>query len=107
MASELRESCPFPQEVLDSLEPYLKTRQETLKIRRTLTAYLDSLIEFPEHGGGALPTLIAASNAVGVKHIPSTFTGIRRDYLRALQSNIAARRQYTSTVEKISTGQEY
>jgi hypothetical protein len=102
----LFEGCLLPQELRDSLDPYLKTRHDALKIRRTLSIYLTSLIELPE-GLSHLSFPLAASNrAVNVKPVSPPLTGARKEYLKALQANVVARKQYISTVEKVSHGND-
>lgn len=103
MVSNMIETYGGPQELLDYLEPeFLKTRQDALKIRRILRVFLDSHIERDERDGSELPTLIAASHATGIKSIPPYISGVRKEYLRAFQANLAARRQYASVADKIS-----
>jgi hypothetical protein len=79
------------------LAPYVKPRQEALRIRQVLTLYLRSLIVFddanlPNHAQSHL-ALCAPTDAVAdVKPIPADLTGLRKEYLKALQANIAARK---------------
>lgn len=92
------------------LAPYLKTRQEALRIRQALTGYLRSHISFvdndPDHPdcpGQSHLSLCVPDNAVSdVRRIPAEFTGLRREYLEALQANVAARKQQQSISEKLS-----
>ncbi|CEL01272.1 hypothetical protein ASPCAL00860 [Aspergillus calidoustus] len=92
------------------LAPYIKTRQETLRIRQILTAYLQSLITYddndPEHQTRLAQShfsLCVPDNAVkGVKRIPTEVTGLRREYLQALQANVASRKQHQLVSEKLA-----
>ncbi|KAL4880798.1 hypothetical protein BJY04DRAFT_190834 [Aspergillus karnatakaensis] len=93
------------------LAPYIKSRQETLRIRQALTNYLRSQITFvdndlesPECHAQSHLSLNVSENAVSeVKRIPAEFTGLRREYLQALQANIAARKQQQLITEKLSS----
>ncbi|KAL4927645.1 uncharacterized protein BDV17DRAFT_121093 [Aspergillus undulatus] len=92
------------------LAPYIKSRQEALRIRQALTSYLRSHIIFadndPEHPDCLAQShlsLCASDNAVSdVKRIPAEFTGLRREYLQALQANVAARKQKQMILEKLA-----
>ncbi|OJJ01248.1 hypothetical protein ASPVEDRAFT_624429 [Aspergillus versicolor CBS 583.65] len=96
---------PFAQ----PLAPYIKTRQEALHIRQVLTSYLRSHIIFadndPEHPdchAQSHLSLSVSDNAVtDVKRVPADVTGLRREYLQALQANVAARKQHHQISEKL------
>ncbi|KAL4944764.1 hypothetical protein BDV06DRAFT_232562 [Aspergillus oleicola] len=83
------------------LAPYIKSRQEALRIRQILTSYLRSQITFadndPEHPdchAQSHLSLCVSDNAVtDVKRIPPQLTGLRKEYLQALQANVNAKRQ--------------
>ncbi|KAL5343921.1 hypothetical protein BJX70DRAFT_3355 [Aspergillus crustosus] len=93
-----------------TLAPYIKSRQEVLRIRQALTIYLRSQITFvdndsenPECNAHSHLSLCVSDNAVSeVKRIPAEITGLRRDYLQALQANVAARKQQQAILEKLS-----
>ncbi|KAL4764789.1 uncharacterized protein BDW70DRAFT_128851 [Aspergillus foveolatus] len=97
---------PFAQ----PLAPYIKSRAEALRIRQALTSYLRSQITFvdndPEHAeclAHSHLSLCVSDNAVSdVKRIPAELTGLRKNYLQALQANVAARKQRQLIVEKLS-----
>ncbi|KAE8148048.1 hypothetical protein BDV25DRAFT_159117 [Aspergillus avenaceus] len=90
------------------LAPYIKSRQEVLRIRQTLTAYLRSLIIFADddpgnpngHAHSHLSLCVPQDAVVGVKQIPPEVTGLRRKYLEALQANVNARKEYLAVSEK-------
>jgi hypothetical protein len=92
------------------LAPFIRTRQETLRIRQILTAYLRSQITYddndPEHQTRLAQShfsLCVPDDAVtGVKRIPAEVTGLRREYLQALQANVAARKQHQLVSEKLA-----
>ncbi|BCR98574.1 uncharacterized protein AKAW2_40257A [Aspergillus luchuensis] len=97
--------------IAEPLAPYIKSRQDALLIRQALTIYLRSHIEFaknnnehPEcHSQSHLSLSVPHEAVVDVKRLPSELTGLRRQYLEALQSNVAARREYQSVVEKLTS----
>ncbi|KAL4979818.1 hypothetical protein BDW66DRAFT_126136 [Aspergillus desertorum] len=97
---------PFAQ----PLAPYIKSRPEAVRIRQALTNYLRSQITFidndPEHPdclAHSHLSLCVSDNAVAdVKRIPAKLTGLRKEYLQALQANVAARNQRQLIAEKLS-----
>ncbi|KAL4956158.1 hypothetical protein BDW69DRAFT_159185 [Aspergillus filifer] len=118
MASQSRNDLPGPSSTSTSdippfakpLAPYIKPRQEALRIRRILTTYLQTQITFadndPEHPDCCAQShlsLCVSDNAVtDVKRIPPQLTGLRRNYLQALQANVAARRRKQLIEEKLA-----
>ena len=84
---------PLPQ-VLDALAPYIKTRQEALRIRRILTLYLVSHLRSADGEVMNDVILSAPGGAVQVPKVSIELSGLRKDYLRALQANIKARNEY-------------
>ncbi|KAL4807185.1 hypothetical protein BDV18DRAFT_113885 [Aspergillus unguis] len=91
------------------LSPYIKTRQEALRIRQALTSHLRSQVNFvdndlehPDYHSHSHLSLCVSDNAVSdVKRIPVEFTGLRREYLEALQANLAARKKQQLVSEKL------
>lgn len=81
---------------LKQLTPYVKTQQEALRIRQALTLYLRSLIVFNDDTTHTSHLALCAptDTVVDVKRIPADISGLRKEYLRALQANIAARRDF-------------
>lgn len=96
------------------LAPYIRTRQEALRIRQALTYYLRSQIDFAEddsenpncHSQSHLSLCVPQDAAVNVKRIPAELTGLRKEYLQALQANLAARKEYHSLTEKVASAKE-
>ncbi|KAI9770276.1 MAG: hypothetical protein M1840_003435 [Geoglossum simile] len=87
----------FPlTQVASSLRPYIKTRQEALKVRRTLTVYLGSALADSDDKGKLPYTLAAPDISLSVKRIPTAISGLRKQYLKALQANERARKEYQS-----------
>ena len=92
---------PLPQ-VAKSLSPYIKTRQEALRIRRILSIYLASNIEGLPAGALSTTSLVLPGEDVQVKRIPSEVSGVRRSYLRALQAHAKARKEYAQLTRESS-----
>lgn len=94
------------------LGPYIKSRQEALRIRQILTSYLRSQITFAEedpeqpnpHAESHL-VLCAPHEAVVdvVKRAPLELTGPRKEYLEALRANVAARQEYQSVSDNLAS----
>ena len=100
---EMSETPEFPlPQVAQALQPFIKTRQEALRIRRILSLYLASTIEGLPDGNLHFCLPVSPSSEVRVKNIPSRITGLRRDYLLALQANSKARDEYKAISERIS-----
>lgn len=107
------------------LSPYIKTRQEALLIRQALTLYLRSHITFTSddngNGNGNDDNNNVSSNSllrhdlshlslcaphdavIDVKRIPPELTGLRKEYLDALQANLTAKRNYQSLSSQNAT----
>ncbi|RHZ56218.1 uncharacterized protein CDV56_107797 [Aspergillus thermomutatus] len=96
------------------LAPYIRTRQEALHIRQALTSYLRSQIDFADHDSenpnchsqSHLTLCVPQDAVVNVKRIPAELTGLRKEYLQALQANLAARKEYESLSEKVASAKE-
>lgn len=84
---------PLPQ-VAKSLSPFIKTRQEALRIRRILSHYLASNLEGIFAGELSPTSLAVPGEDVQVKKIPSEVLGLRRSYLKALQAHAKAKKEY-------------
>jgi hypothetical protein len=98
------QSFPLPQ-VAEALKPFIKTRQEVLHIRRVLSLYFASHIEGLPNGDLSPISLATPGSQVRVKRIPPELTGVRRDYLLALQAHIKAKEKYallTKQIENLS-----
>lgn len=88
-----RERFPLPK-VAEALAPYIKTRQEALRIRHILTIFLAQSIEGSQIKSPSSRSLAVPSDETRVKNIPSEFTGVRKRYLQALQAHVKAREAY-------------
>ncbi|KAL2872427.1 uncharacterized protein BJX67DRAFT_339458 [Aspergillus lucknowensis] len=95
------------------LAPYVRSRHEAVRIRQILTSHLRSHITYADNGpehpdchAQSHLSLCVPGNAVtGVKRIPAEFTGLRKEYLQALQANVAARKQFELISEKLASAQ--
>ncbi|KAJ5105567.1 hypothetical protein NUU61_002914 [Penicillium alfredii] len=92
------------------LAPYVKPRQEALRIRQALTAYLRSFIVFADdanqsnHLAQSHLALCAPTDAVvDVKRFPADLPGIRKEYLKALQANVAARKNLRTVSQNVAS----
>ncbi|KAB8233320.1 uncharacterized protein BDW43DRAFT_276987 [Aspergillus alliaceus] len=90
------------------LAPYIKTRQEALRIRQALTSYLRSQLTFADddpdhpnsHAQSHLSLCVPQDAVIDVKPIPSELTGLRKEYLQALQANLNAKKEYRAVSER-------
>ncbi|KAI2699541.1 hypothetical protein DTO013E5_4429 [Penicillium roqueforti] len=93
--------------ILKPLAPYVRSRQETLHIRQALTSYLRSFIEFNDQSSDLAQShlsLCASTDAVtNVKRIPADLPGLRKDYLKALAANVAARKEFALASEDVAS----
>ncbi|KAJ5666195.1 uncharacterized protein N7477_008643 [Penicillium maclennaniae] len=93
---------------LKPLAPYVKPRQEALRIRQALTSYLRSLIvfddaNFPNHAQSHLALCAPTDTIINVHPIPADLTGLRKEYLKALQENVAARKGLRAVSEDVTS----
>lgn len=88
------------------LSPYVKPQQDVLRIRQALTAYLRSLIVFDDADAShdSYLALCAPTDAVvNVKRVPADLPGLRKEYLQALQANVAARKDLQKASEDVQS----
>ncbi|KAI9784179.1 MAG: hypothetical protein M1839_002685 [Geoglossum umbratile] len=102
MDNQSASDFPLPQ-VVSSLRPYIKTRQEALRVRRALTVYLSSSLAGSDDEDKLPYALAAPDVSLSVKRIPSEISGLRKQYLKALQANEKARKEYQSLSDLRST----
>ncbi len=86
-------SSTLPQ-VKHSLEPYIKTRQEVIHIRRMLAAFLSSQVTHSEDNEGHSQSLLLPCECTQDLYIPIELSGLRQAYLRALKEKRKAVRAY-------------
>lgn len=99
MSRHVEDADPVPQ-FAKPLAPYIKSRQEVLKIRRALTLYLRNQVVFSEANAGSHLSLSTSYNVVGAKRTPKEITGLRKEYLRAVQEHAAAKKEYDDLVQE-------
>jgi hypothetical protein len=87
--------------VQTSLEPFIKSRQEARHIRQVLAAQIDAQIDHTP-GDPRLASLSLPTNSTVLKQPIGNVRGLRKDYLRALRSNIKARREYEDISNSIT-----
>lgn len=90
------------------LTPYIKPRQEALRVRQALTSYLRSFIVYTDDADPNVAqshlTLCAPTGTVAdVKRIPADLPGLQREYLKALQANSAARKGLEAVYEDVAS----
>ncbi|KAI5286204.1 carbamoyl-phosphate synthase (glutamine-hydrolyzing) cpa2, partial [Ascosphaera aggregata] len=98
---------PLASQLAQSVLPYVRTRQEALEIRRTITAFLTSQIA-PQHGlGSAHMPLCVPHGVITVKEIPVQTEGSKySEYLSALRANAAANREYHDLLEQYRSSRQ-
>ncbi|PGH37006.1 hypothetical protein GX50_00242 [[Emmonsia] crescens] len=93
-----------PPQFAKPILQYTKPRQEALRIRQALTLYLKTQIEFAGDPPGSHISLCAPHNATDVKRVPPELNnGLRAQYLKALQANLAAKREYHDVLREIAS----
>ena len=95
-------SDPILLRVTDALKPFIRDRKETLRIRRILSFYLASMIRGSDESLITPISISALEQDVSVQELPLELSGIRKDYLLALQANLEARKSYERTSQKFS-----
>ncbi|KAJ5427024.1 hypothetical protein N7465_002094 [Penicillium sp. CMV-2018d] len=107
MARPISPDATHIPSILNPLAPYVKSRQETLQIRQALTSYLRSFIEFDDqssdHAQSHLALCASTDGVAEVKRIPTDLPGLRKDYLKALAANVAARKEFASASENVAS----
>ena len=92
MLPHIEDVTPLPP-FAKPLVSYIKSRQEALKIRRVLTLYLQTQVVFSEATTGSHLSLSTSYNVVAAKRTPKELTGLRKEYLKAVQEHVAAKKQ--------------
>jgi len=82
------------QYIQESLEPYIKPREQVSHIRRILSLHLQSFTEKAQPGG---PLALVDESATAI--VAKETRGLEREYLKALAANLKARREF-ETVRK-------
>src|SRR2546423_8184601 len=96
---EVESMADFPlPELRSSLEPYIKTHQETIQIRRVLTALLNprtSALGFND------PVTLSPAQKARVNSIVSNAVGKRKAYARAVLELEKARAEHRSLTQAV------
>lgn len=95
------------------LAPYLRSRHDILRIRQALTLYLQSHIisdgndgsdqNHVTHSASHLSLVVPNHAIANVKRIPSEVTGVRKEYLKALQENLAVKSEYDDLFDRVTS----
>ena len=93
---------PILLHVTDALKPFIRDRKETLRIRRILSIYLASMIGGSDERRTSPISISLLNQDACVQQLPLELSGIRKDYLLALQANVEARKSYERTSQKLS-----
>ncbi|KAL8794277.1 MAG: hypothetical protein Q9195_003103 [Heterodermia aff. obscurata] len=93
---------PILLRVTDALKPFIRDRKETLRIRRILSVYLASMIGGSDESLNSPISISALNQDLSVQALPRGLSGIRKEYLLALQANVEARKSYERTSQKLS-----
>ncbi|KAI4160651.1 MAG: hypothetical protein LQ342_005584 [Letrouitia transgressa] len=100
MDSASAQDFPLPR-VAQALGPYIKTRQEVQRIRQILSLYVARCIKDACDQDQSLSALAVPDRHVEVLQVPPELTGSRKDYLKALQKNVKARRDNAEIIKKL------
>ena len=93
---------PILLRVMDALKPFIRDRKETIRIRRILSTYLASMIGGSDESITSPLSISALNQGLFVQELPQELSGIRKEYLLALQANIEARKNYERTSQKLN-----
>jgi len=96
--------CPLPQ-VQEALEPYIHTRQETLKIRQALTKQLKR--QFINGDNLAHLSVAVPTSSLEVNDNTDLPEGLYTQYLEALNAHRKAKEQYDALKTEIEELQQY
>jgi hypothetical protein len=99
-------SCPLP-DVEVALAPYIRTRQEALRIRQQLVTYLQSKVTGPEEGTHHVQLAYPAT-LLQAKEIPAEASDLRKQYLEALDTyNASIRRRDALQAQLVESQMEH
>lgn len=80
--------------IQQGLEPYIRERQETSRVRKILATFLSSQVLLDE--ASISPPLSLVNIATTIKSPSGGVRGVRKEYIRCVQANIKAQREYES-----------
>lgn len=93
-------SCPIPQ-VEDALSPYIHTRQETHRIRQTLTEYLKKQLQDDSEQPLSHLSLTCPPPSLKANTTSIPSEGLYKQYLEALAAHQRAQERYAAIKEEI------
>lgn len=94
------------------LAPYIRSRQDALRIRQALTRYLQSHIvstaddndDNADSPASSHLFFTAPSNGyLSVNRVSSDVIGVRKEYLKALQEHVAVKREYDDLFDRLTS----
>lgn len=93
------------------LAPYLRSCQDILRIRQALTLHLQSHIVSADgtdqnhvpNPASHLSLVVPSHANANVERIPSEVNGVRKEYLKALQENLAVKREYNDLFDRVTS----
>ncbi|KAI9802246.1 MAG: argininosuccinate lyase [Sarcosagium campestre] len=94
-------SCPESGTYRASLTPYIRSRQECLRIRRILSIYLAAQIDTSGSSHVSHGLALTPHDFGPVPVVPPELSGLRKAYLQALQANAKSRDNYDSLRDSI------
>lgn len=94
----MADEFPLPQ-VAKALAPYIRPRHEALRIRRILSIFLAQSmgLESPL----SITSLVLPSEDTLVKRIPPEVSGLRKNYLKAVQAHVKARDEHARLTQEL------
>lgn len=97
----MAEEFPLPQ-VAKALAPYIRPRHEALRIRRILSIFLAQSmgLESPL----SITSLVLPGEDTLVKRIPPEVSGLRKNYLKAVQAHVKARDEHDRLTQELDDG---
>lgn len=97
----MAEEFPLPQ-VVKALSPYIRSRHEALRIRRILSIFLAQSmgLESPL----SVTSLVLPGEDILVKRIPPEVSGLRKNYLKAVQAYVKARDENDRLTQELDVG---
>ena len=95
------EEFPLPQ-IAKALAPYIRPRHEALRIRRILSIFLAQSMGM--ENPLSITSLVSPSEDTHVKRIPPEVSGLRKNYLKAVQAQVKARDEYDRLTQELDEG---
>lgn len=97
----MAEEFPLPP-VVKALAPYIRPRHEALRIRRILSIYLAQSVGL--ESPFSITSLVLPGEDTLFKRIPSEVSGLRKNYLKAIQAHVKARDENDRLTQELDEG---